>query len=202
MNAHAIFSGVERRVTAKDFRFGRISAGIRRRRTRFSATPTSTATPPSWKSTQSSAASNFACLKTGTSKPRTRLFLADIPTRRGMRIARMTPRLAGKQNFGHQRHSHVRWRRGQKLSPLMHPILTRGSYLGAYLAVWLPLACLLIFLVRVSGGMGTFESALLFGPMAIVFALASLSAWYSCRATPLRQRRYHAAIRHASRRAR
>ena len=26
MNAHAIFSGVERRVTAKDFRFGRISA--------------------------------------------------------------------------------------------------------------------------------------------------------------------------------
>ena len=36
----------------------------------------------------------------------------------------------------------------------MHPILTRGSYLGAYLAVWLPLACLLIFLVRVSGGMG------------------------------------------------
>jgi two-component system sensor histidine kinase AlgZ len=68
----------------------------------------------------------------------------------------------------------------------MHPILTRGSYLGAYLAVWLPLACLLIFLVRVSGGMGTWESALLFGPMAIIFALASLSAWYSCRATPLR----------------
>src|SRR3984885_7179666 len=68
----------------------------------------------------------------------------------------------------------------------MHPILTRGSYLGAYLAVWLPLACLLVFLVRVSGGMGTWESTLLFGPMAIIFALASLSAWYSCRATPLR----------------
>jgi two-component system, LytTR family, sensor histidine kinase AlgZ len=67
----------------------------------------------------------------------------------------------------------------------MHPILTRGSYLVAYLAVWVPLACLLIFLVRVSGGMGTWESVTLLGPMAILFALASLSAWYSCRATPL-----------------
>jgi two-component system sensor histidine kinase AlgZ len=68
----------------------------------------------------------------------------------------------------------------------MHPILTRGSYLGAYLAVWLPLACLLVFLVRVSGGMTTLESVVLFGPMAVIFALASLSAWYSCRANPLR----------------
>ncbi|HEY2819717.1 MAG TPA: histidine kinase [Candidatus Acidoferrum sp.] len=68
----------------------------------------------------------------------------------------------------------------------MHPILTRGTYLGAYLAVWLPLACLLVFLVRVSGGVATLESVVLFGPMAVVFALASLSLWYSCRATPLR----------------
>ena len=67
----------------------------------------------------------------------------------------------------------------------MHPILTRGSYLVAYIAVWVPLACLLIFLVRVSGGMGTWESVTLLGPMAVLFALASLSAWYSCRATPL-----------------
>src|SRR6202161_2678519 len=67
----------------------------------------------------------------------------------------------------------------------MHPILTRGSYLIAYLAVWVPLACLLIFLVRVSGGMGTWESVALLAPMAVLFALASLSAWYSCRATPL-----------------
>ena len=67
----------------------------------------------------------------------------------------------------------------------MHPILTRGTYLGAYLAVWLPLAFLLVFLVSVSGGMNTWESAVLFGPLAIIFALASLSAWYSCRATPL-----------------
>src|ERR1700733_7966980 len=67
----------------------------------------------------------------------------------------------------------------------MHPILTRGSYLVAYLAVWVPLACLLIFLVRVSGGLTTFESVVLLGPLALVFALASLSAWDSCRATPL-----------------
>jgi len=68
----------------------------------------------------------------------------------------------------------------------MHPILTRRSYLGAYLAVWVPLACLLIFLVRVSGGLTTIESVVLLGPMAALFALASLAAWYSCRATPLR----------------
>jgi two-component system, LytTR family, sensor histidine kinase AlgZ len=68
----------------------------------------------------------------------------------------------------------------------MHPLLTRRSYLGAYLAVWVPLACLLIFLVRISGGMGTLEAAVLLAPMAMLFAGASLSSWYTCRANPLR----------------
>src|SRR5262249_7314458 len=86
----------------------------------------------------------------------------------------------------HQRHDHIRRRRGEKLSSLMHPILSRKSYLGAYIAVWVPLACLLIFLVRASGGLTTTESVVLLGPMAVLFALAALAAWYSCRATPLR----------------
>ena len=68
----------------------------------------------------------------------------------------------------------------------MHPLLSRRSYLGAYVAVWVPLACLLIFLIRISGGMGTLEATVLLAPMAALFAGASLSAWYTCRANPLR----------------
>src|ERR1700730_5618518 len=68
----------------------------------------------------------------------------------------------------------------------MHPLLTRRSYLGAYLAVWLPLSCLLVFLIKVSGGIGTLEATVIVVPMAVLFAAACLSAWYTCRATPLR----------------
>ena len=68
----------------------------------------------------------------------------------------------------------------------MHPLLDRRSYLGAYLAVWLPLACLLVFLIKVSGGIGTVEATIVLLPMAFLYAAACLSAWYTCRATPLR----------------
>src|ERR1035438_7826634 len=68
----------------------------------------------------------------------------------------------------------------------MHPLLTRRSYLGAYLAVWVPLGCLLVFLIKVSGGIGTLEATVIVVPMAVLFAAACLSAWYTCRATPLR----------------
>src|SRR6202451_789350 len=68
----------------------------------------------------------------------------------------------------------------------MHPLLNRRSYLGAYLAVWLPLACLLVFLIKVSGGIGTLEATILLLPMAVLYAAACLSTWYTCRATPLR----------------
>src|SRR3984893_10343079 len=68
----------------------------------------------------------------------------------------------------------------------MHPLLTRRSYLRAYLAVWLPLSCLLAFLIKVSGGIGTLEGAGIVVPMAVMLAAACLSAWYTCRATPLR----------------
>jgi two-component system sensor histidine kinase AlgZ len=68
----------------------------------------------------------------------------------------------------------------------MHPLLIRRSYLGAYLAVWLPLGCLLVFLIKVSGGIGTLEATVIVVPMAVLFAAACLSAWYTCRATPLR----------------
>jgi two-component system sensor histidine kinase AlgZ len=68
----------------------------------------------------------------------------------------------------------------------MHPLLTRRSYLAAYLAVWIPLGGLLVFLINVSGGIATLEAAAIVVPMAVLFAAACLSAWYTCRATPLR----------------
>jgi two-component system sensor histidine kinase AlgZ len=68
----------------------------------------------------------------------------------------------------------------------MHPLLTRRSYLAAYLAVWIPLGGLLVFLIKVSGGIATLEAAAIVVPMAVLFAAACLSAWYTCRATPLR----------------
>jgi two-component system, LytTR family, sensor histidine kinase AlgZ len=68
----------------------------------------------------------------------------------------------------------------------MHPLLTRRSYLGAYLGVWIPLAGLLVFLIKVSGGIGAVEATVILAPMAVLFAAACLSAWYTCRATPLR----------------
>jgi two-component system, LytTR family, sensor histidine kinase AlgZ len=67
----------------------------------------------------------------------------------------------------------------------MHPLLSRRSYLSAYLAVWVPLAGLLVFLIRVSGGITTTQACVLLLPMALLYAAACLSTWYTCRATPL-----------------
>jgi two-component system sensor histidine kinase AlgZ len=57
--------------------------------------------------------------------------------------------------------------------------------MAAYLAVWVPLAFLLIFLVTVSGGIGATESIILLLPMAALYAAACLATWFTCRATPL-----------------
>ncbi|HSC46142.1 MAG TPA: histidine kinase [Candidatus Acidoferrum sp.] len=67
-----------------------------------------------------------------------------------------------------------------------HPVLNRSAYLGAYVGVWFTLACLLDFLVIVSGGISSLESTVLTAPMAALFGTVALSAWYVCKATPLR----------------
>src|SRR5216683_137689 len=67
----------------------------------------------------------------------------------------------------------------------MHPLLSRRSYLAAYLAVWLPLGCLLVYLVKASGGIGAVEVMILLAPMALKYAIACLATFYTCRATPL-----------------
>ena len=67
----------------------------------------------------------------------------------------------------------------------LHPVLNRRAYLGAYVGVWFTLAALLDFLT-VSGGISLWESTILTAPMAALFAVVGLSAWYVCKATPLR----------------
>jgi len=59
----------------------------------------------------------------------------------------------------------------------MHPLLSRRSYLGAYLAVWIPLGCLLVLLVRGSGGIGTWEAIALLVPLALLFSVACFATW-------------------------
>jgi hypothetical protein len=67
----------------------------------------------------------------------------------------------------------------------MHPILGRVARLASYLAVWTVAA------VLVAGALTrldlTWVEALVFlVPLFLVYAFACLSAWYVCRAFPLR----------------
>src|SRR5215475_2551029 len=67
----------------------------------------------------------------------------------------------------------------------MHPLLSRRSYLAAYVAVWIPLGGLLAFLVIVSGEISGYETVVVVLPMTALYATACLATWFTCRATPL-----------------
>jgi len=67
----------------------------------------------------------------------------------------------------------------------MHPILGQSGRLGPYLLAWVPLAGILLFLLSGPGGLTTLEAAALVVPLCLVYAFICLSAWYSCRGTPL-----------------
>ena len=67
----------------------------------------------------------------------------------------------------------------------MHPILTRVERLATYLAAWLVVAVLLAAVVT-RQGLGWIEALALLLPTCLVYGFACLSAWYVCRATPLR----------------
>jgi hypothetical protein len=67
----------------------------------------------------------------------------------------------------------------------MHPILSRTERLAAYLVVWLIVGVLLAA-VLTAQGLGWLESLVLLLPLCLIYAFVCLSAWYVCRATPLR----------------
>lgn len=66
----------------------------------------------------------------------------------------------------------------------MHPIAGNRRGLGLYAIAWIPLTILLGYLLR-ANGMRTGETIALVLPLAPLYALMCLAAWYPCRATPI-----------------
>src|ERR1700759_4707526 len=67
----------------------------------------------------------------------------------------------------------------------MHPIFGRASRLASYLAVWI-LGGVLVGGVLTKLEFGWIEALAWLLPLFLVYAFACLSAWYICRAFPLR----------------
>ena len=67
----------------------------------------------------------------------------------------------------------------------MHPILSRVSRLASYLAVW-TVAAVLVAGVLTRLDLTWVEALVFLVPLFLVYAFACLSAWYVCRAFPLR----------------
>ncbi len=69
----------------------------------------------------------------------------------------------------------------------MHPFLTSIRRYGLYLLAWAPLAAVLIYLMAVPGHLGWIEATVLVIPLCLIYQFVCLSAWYTCRATPLQK---------------
>src|SRR5215471_12182473 len=67
----------------------------------------------------------------------------------------------------------------------MHPILGNLRRLGLYLLGWIPLAAILFYLLVLAGGLKWTHAVAMAVPLCLVYAFMCLSAWYSCRSTPL-----------------
>lgn len=67
----------------------------------------------------------------------------------------------------------------------MHPILGQPRRLPLYLLGWIPLGAILLYLLISLGGLSFIEGLALAVPLCLIYAFVCLSAWYSCRATPL-----------------
>jgi two-component system, LytTR family, sensor histidine kinase AlgZ len=68
----------------------------------------------------------------------------------------------------------------------MHPLLVSGAALVMYLAGWVPLAALLVYVLEASGNLGWAASVAIVAPACLVYAFVCLSPWYVVRITPLR----------------
>lgn len=66
----------------------------------------------------------------------------------------------------------------------MHPIAGTRRGLGLYAIAWIPLALLLGYLLRATG-LGWAEAIALVVPLAPLYALMCLAAWFPCRAMPI-----------------
>jgi two-component system sensor histidine kinase AlgZ len=68
----------------------------------------------------------------------------------------------------------------------MHPLLVSGAALAIYLAGWVPLAALLVYVLEASGNLGWTASIAIAVPTCSIYAFVCLSPWYVVRITPLR----------------
>src|SRR5260370_38433468 len=67
----------------------------------------------------------------------------------------------------------------------MAPVLGEVWRLGFFLLAWIPLGGILLYLLAALGGLSWPRAAALAIPLCGVYAFVCLSAWYSCRGTPL-----------------
>src|SRR5215472_9438300 len=67
----------------------------------------------------------------------------------------------------------------------MHPILENLRRLSLYLLAWVPLAAILFYLLVLPGGIKWTSALAMVVPLCLLYAFMCLSAWYSCRSTPL-----------------
>jgi two-component system, LytTR family, sensor histidine kinase AlgZ len=71
----------------------------------------------------------------------------------------------------------------------MHPLLQLRR-ITLYLLAWIPLCAILLYLLVYLGGLD-WQRALALGiPLCFIYAFICLSAWYSCRYTPLENARF------------
>lgn len=67
----------------------------------------------------------------------------------------------------------------------MHPILGNLRRLSLYLLGWIPLTAILFYLLALPGGLKWTHALAMAVPLCLLYAFMCLSAWYSCRSTPL-----------------
>jgi two-component system, LytTR family, sensor histidine kinase AlgZ len=67
----------------------------------------------------------------------------------------------------------------------VHPILGRANRLASYLAAW-TIAAVLVAAILTRLGLTPVEALAFVVPLFLVYSFACLSAWYVCRANPLR----------------
>lgn len=67
----------------------------------------------------------------------------------------------------------------------MHPILGHLRQLSLYLLAWSPLTLILLYLLKSGGGLSWIQTLATVPLLALIYAFMCLSAWYSCRGTPL-----------------
>jgi two-component system sensor histidine kinase AlgZ len=68
----------------------------------------------------------------------------------------------------------------------MHPLLKPISRYVIYLSAWSPIAGILIALMAVPGKLGWWNASVLIIPLCLIYQFVCLSAWYMCKAAPLK----------------